>query len=91
MFLIRWAFLKVFLSVFRAEFFFAALPYSSFEIWLTVWACFFSMRSSGQQGYVLFSVFFLGFFMRSSGQQDYIIKNTRKKKLCYRGVYCFFT
>ena len=76
--------------------FLAALPYSSFEIWLTVWACFFSMRSSGQQGYVLFSVFFLFFcffvfFKRSSGQQDYTIKNTRKKKLCYMGVYCFFT
>ena len=60
MFLIRWAFLKVFLSV-SALSFLAAFPYSSFEIWLTVWACFFSMRSSGQQGYVLFSGFFLFF------------------------------
>ena len=41
--------------------FLAALHYSSFETWLTVWACFFPMRSSGQQGYVLFSVFFFVF------------------------------
>ena len=69
----------MFLSVFRAEFFFAALPYSSFEIWLTVWACLFSMRSSGQQGYVLFSGFFWVFLCVVLGNRITLLKTPERR------------
>ena len=91
MFLIRWAFLKVFLSVFRAEFFLQHFPIRPLKYGSRFGHVFFQCVVLGNRGMFYFLFFFLGFFMRSSGQQDYIIKNTRKKKLYYRGVYCFFT
>ena len=81
----------MFLSVFRAEFFLQHFPIRPLKYGLRFGHVFFQCVVLGNRGMFYF-LFFLGvFFMRSSGQQDYIIKNTRKKKLCYRGVYCFFT
>ena len=83
----------MFLSVFRAEFFLQHFPIRPLKYGSRFGHVFFQFVVLGDRGmfYFLFFCCFFVFFKRSSGQQDYIIKNTRKKKLCYRGVYCFFT